>query len=369
MKTLHSSLVMLLVWAFTHAAFAHDPGLSSANIARTPDHVKVTLTLAWPDLAMARAAVTGSDIASIEAEPPPTFGPEWSAMAAGFVRVVADGAVQNSDVPSLLQSRTEAADVIVEITWPRVAAVPLRVEFPVLTKLPFGHRMVLTLDDSTEPVALLRERLAVWELPAPVVSTLSTQDSDSGAVPAATPSSWTSFLLLGVEHILIGFDHLCFLLALLIVAPRLRDVVALVTTFTVAHSLTLAAAATGLVSLSPRMVEPLIAISIIYIGLENLVLRKPPRHRLLVVFAFGLIHGLGFASVLGERLPGVTGFGVLPPLLAFNVGVELGQLAVAACLVPLILLARAQPRLAPKFQPALSLVIASAGVIWLFQRV
>ena len=182
-------------------------------------------------------------------------------------------------------------------------------------------------------------------------------------------TSWPSFVLLGVEHILIGFDHLCFLLALLIVATRLRDVVALVTTFTVAHSLTLAAAALNLVSLSPRLVEPLIALSIVYIGIENLVLRRPPRYRLAVVFGFGLIHGLGFASVLGDRLPGVTGYAVVPPLLGFNLGVELGQLAVAACLVPLIKLARARPKFATRFQPAMSLAIAAAAMVWLIQRV
>jgi hydrogenase/urease accessory protein HupE len=174
---------------------------------------------------------------------------------------------------------------------------------------------------------------------------------------------------LGVEHILIGFDHLCFLLALLLVAVRTREVVALVTTFTIAHSLTLAAAALGLISLSPRLVEPLIAASIIYVAVENLVLRRQPPYRLAVVFGFGLVHGLGFAGILAERLPGVTGAAVIPPLLAFNAGVELGQLAVAACLVPLIRMARAQPRIAPKLQPTLSLLIAMAGVVWFFQRV
>jgi hypothetical protein len=142
-----------------------------------------------------------------------------------------------------------------------------------------------------------------------------------------------------------------------------------VTTFTLAHSLTLAAAATGLVSLSPKIVEPLIAVSIVYIGVENLFLRRPPRHRLALVFGFGLVHGLGFASALAERLPGVTGVAVILPLLGFNVGVELGQLAVAACLVPLLWFARTRAALEPRLQPAFSLVIATAGVIWFWQRI
>jgi len=162
---------------------------------------------------------------------------------------------------------------------------------------------------------------------------------------------------------------LCFLLALLLVAAGLRDVFRVVTTFTVAHSMTLAAAATGIVSLSPRIVEPLIAVSIVYVGMENLFLRRAPRHRLALVFGFGLVHGLGFASALAERLPGVKGFAMVLPLLGFNGGVELGQLAVAACMIPLIRLGRSRPVFAPRLQPAFSLAIAAAGVIWFCQRV
>ena len=369
MTSIRSLIAVFLAWALAGSALAHDPGLSSANLTRTHDGLKVTLTFDWSDLGLLRAAATETDIASIESQPPVAFGPEWGPIVTGFVKVLAGDEQLASVVPSLANSPDEAGDVVVSYEWPRLAPTPLKVEFPVLSKLPFGHRMVLTIDAATEPVALLRERLATWELPAPAVSSESMQQAGEAARPVRSPSSWTSFLLLGVEHILIGFDHLCFLLALLIVATRLRDVVALVTTFTVAHSLTLAAAATGLVSISPRLVEPLIAASIVYVGIENLMLRRPPRYRLVLVFAFGLIHGLGFASVLSERLPGVSGVAIVPPLLAFNVGVELGQLAVAACLVPLISLARSQPKLAPRFQPALSLVIASVGMIWLFQRV
>ena len=350
---------------------AHDPGLSSANILRSDGGVKVTLTFAWPDLGLLRSAAEGSDLGSIEPKPPDAFGPELAPIVGSFVQVLADGAVQPQPVSDISRSPVEIDDVVITLVWLDAAHGPLRIEFPVLKKLPFGHRMVLTIGEGTEPVALLRERLAVWELPATLVSNFPAQAAHAAApeTPMKARTTWSSFVLLGVEHILIGFDHLCFLLALLLVAVRLRDVVALVTTFTVAHSLTLAAAATGMVSLPARVVEPLIAASIVYIGIENLVLNRPPRYRLLLVFCFGLIHGLGFASVLAERLPGVTGIAVIPPLLGFNAGVELGQLAVAACLVPLIKLARMQPQLATSFQPALSFVIASAGMIWLFQRV
>jgi hydrogenase/urease accessory protein HupE len=241
-------------------------------------------------------------------------------------------------------------------------------EFPVLAGMPFGHRMMLALDNAPEPVGLLDARHQTWEVPSRI-------DTGSSSSPSATTLtmpvrvSWFSFVLLGIEHILTGFDHLCFLLALLLVAPRLRDVLTVVTTFTIAHSLTLAAAAFGAVSLSSSIVEPLIAASIVYIGLENLFLHRQPRYRLAVVFGFGLIHGLGFASGLAERLPGVTGLAVVPPLLGFNAGVELGQLAVAACLVPLIQWAKTRPSFSIRMQPVCSFAIATAGFVWLLQRV
>lgn len=368
--TLHRSFVALLLGlALVGCAFAHDPGLSSANIMRTENRLKVTLTFAWPDLASLQSAASDSDSASLEAERPVSFGSEWQSLARKFVQVTIDGSVQPAPEAEVFPSTAEVNDVVVALEWAQVPPTVVRVEFPVIKELSYAHRIVLTIGDAPEPVALLRERLAAWELSAPLVSNVSTQQVERSPPVRDGGTSWPSFVLLGVEHILIGFDHLCFLLALLIVAARLRDVVALVTTFTIAHSLTLALAALNVVSLSPRLVEPLIALSIVYIGIENLVLRRPPRYRLAVVFGFGLIHGLGFASVLGERLPGVTGYAVVPPLLGFNLGVELVQLAVAACLVPLIKLARAQPRFAPKFQPAMSLAIAAAGMVWLFQRV
>ena len=370
MKLTRSLLGCGLALFLVGRIFAHDPGLSSANISRADQRLQVTLTFAWSDLSMVGPEGRDGASASDAPLPPDVFGREWTNAAAGFVKVFAEGELPPAGSPTFSRSATEAADVVIRFEWPQVTPGPLRVEFPVISDLPFGHRMLLTIGDETEPAAMLRARLAVWHLSTTTVSSVTLQSvAQTTATTAPEGVKWTSFLLLGIEHILMGFDHLCFLLALLLVAVGLRDVVALVTTFTVAHSLTLAAAATGYVSLSPSLVEPLIAASIVYIGIENLVLRRQPRHRLALVFGFGLIHGLGFATALGERLPEVTGLAVVPPLLAFNAGVELGQLVVAGCLVPLIRLARSQARVAPRLQPAVSFVIATAGFIWFFQRV
>ncbi|MEO7412846.1 MAG: HupE/UreJ family protein [Opitutaceae bacterium] len=345
--------------------FAHDPGLSSAHVVRTDSRLEVRLTFAWSDLSPLTEKTAASERpAAGELE---SLGGELSRAGDRFVDVYSDNTRQSAAIPVVSPGAASANEVIVSLEWPRVAAGPLRIEFPILGKMAFGHRMVLTLDEATDAAALLDSRHATFALTA----VTSVPVSSSPSVVASEPprSSWMSFLGLGLEHILTGFDHLCFLFALLLVAVKAKEVIGVVTAFTVAHSLTLAAAATGLVSLSPKLVEPLIAASIVYIGVENLFLRRPPRHRMALVFGFGLVHGLGFATALAERLPGVTGFAIVPPLVGFNLGVELGQLAVAALLIPLLHFVRARFTQAARLQPAFSLVIAVAGIVWFCQRV
>ena len=358
-------LGLMSVLALAAPAFAHDPGLSSAHLSRVADRIEARLTFVWSDLAPLVANTFASEIpneATLE-----SLGVELGSSRDRLVDVYSGDLRQSPAAPEISAEVSSANEVIVTRIWRGVPAGPLRVEFPVLRKMAFGHRMILTLDEVVEPVALLDARHATWNLTALNFAPLATPGVE---VSATRPrSSWTGFLGLGVEHILSGFDHLVFLFVLLLAAVRTREVIGVVTTFTLAHSLTLAAAATGLVSLSPKLVEPLIAASIVYIGVENLLMRRPPRHRLAVVFGFGLVHGLGFATALSERLPDVTGFAIVAPLIGFNLGVELGQLAVAALLIPLLAVGRAHAALGTRLQPACSLVIAAVGVVWFFQRV
>ncbi|HED64460.1 MAG TPA: HupE/UreJ family protein [Planctomycetes bacterium] len=155
------------------------------------------------------------------------------------------------------------------------------------------------------------------------------------------------FLRLGIEHILSGFDHLAFLLALLVAAPRWKSLLGVVTAFTLAHSITLAATVLDpdgpLARIPGRFVELAIALSIAYVAFEGL-LRSRPKNTWPEAFGFGLLHGLGFASYLGDALRGET---LVPTaLFGFNLGVEVGQLAVVVGL-SLVLLAgsRAAPGL------------------------
>ncbi|NWF25749.1 HupE/UreJ family protein [Streptomyces sp. PKU-EA00015] len=150
-------------------------------------------------------------------------------------------------------------------------------------------------------------------------------------------SSTGRFVAMGLEHILLGIDHVLFLVLLLLGAQGWRSVVRLATSFTVAHSVTLALAVLGWVEVPAEIVEPLIALSIVYVAVENIA-RGESRHRVLVVFGFGLLHGLGFAGALSFT-DDFTGR-LLVSLLSFNLGIELGQLAIVLLVFPLLLLAR-----------------------------
>ncbi|MEO8897030.1 MAG: HupE/UreJ family protein, partial [Rhizomicrobium sp.] len=143
------------------------------------------------------------------------------------------------------------------------------------------------------------------------------------------------FVIMGFYHILEGIDHLLFLFCLVIPFRRVRPLIPVVTAFTVAHSITLIASAYGFapdVLWFPPLIEMLIAVSIVYMALENIVVEHPTR-RWIITFFFGLVHGFGFSFVLRETLQ-FAGSHVLPSLLAFNVGVEIGQLLVLALFVP-----------------------------------
>lgn len=147
----------------------------------------------------------------------------------------------------------------------------------------------------------------------------------------------------GTHHIFVGYDHIAFLVALLLAVTRWRTLVTIVTSFTVAHSLTLLASALDLVRIPSRLTEVLIAASIVYVAGENLFARgRAFRHRAFVTFAFGLVHGLGFASQLRARLAEIPGRVVLP-VLSFNLGVELGQLAIVSIVFPLLVRLRQGP--------------------------
>jgi hydrogenase/urease accessory protein HupE len=184
---------------------------------------------------------------------------------------------------------------------------------------------------------------------------------------AATPTWGTawSFVRLGIEHIFTGYDHILFLFGLLLIGTTLRSLVAIVTSFTVAHSTTLALATLGVVTPIPWTIEAAIALSIVYIGFEN-VFARDPKYRWKITFLFGLVHGFGFAAVLRDlNLPHSS---IAISLFGFNVGVEVGQIAIVSLMYPLLRWLTRSPYRLPVVRFASS-AIALVGLIWFYQRI
>ncbi len=191
----------------------------------------------------------------------------------------------------------------------------------------------------------------------------------SDVLPMTRGQVVRTYLELGFTHILPkGTDHILFVLGIFLLSIRLKPILMQVTAFTIAHTITLALTIYGVVSLSPRIVEPLIALSIVYVAVENILTPNLSPWRVAVVFAFGLLHGMGFAGVLSQL--GLPRSEFLPALLSFNVGVELGQLAVIAGAFLLIGLAfRNKPWYRRWIVIPGSIAIAIVGLFWFVQRV
>jgi hydrogenase/urease accessory protein HupE len=189
------------------------------------------------------------------------------------------------------------------------------------------------------------------------------------APPAATRSTiaW-QHLRLGFTHILPnGFDHILFVLGLFLLSAKWRPLFAQISAFTIAHSITLGLTMYGVVSLPPRLVEPMIAVSIVYVAIENLVTNELKPWRVALVFSFGLLHGMGFAGVLRDI--GLPHAQFLTALVSFNVGVEAGQLTVVAIAFTTVAAWRSNRPLYRRYivQPA-SFAISLIGLFWTLQR-
>ncbi|HEY6476349.1 MAG TPA: HupE/UreJ family protein [Polyangia bacterium] len=234
-------------------------------------------------------------------------------------------------------------------------AVPaeLTLSLPILAELAPGHRHLARLFRAGKPqVKVLDRAHATWTL------------AGGGSTSSAFGLAW-SMLKLGIEHILTGADHLVFLFGLILVGGRLRSLIGVVSAFTLAHSITLALAALSIFAPSPRLVEPAIALSIAYVGIENLFVQDASK-RWRITFPFGLIHGFGFAGALREiALPHAQ---IPVALVSFNLGVEIGQLAVLSVALPVVLTIRRAPWFGDRGVKALSVAIAVGGGVLFIAR-
>lgn len=176
------------------------------------------------------------------------------------------------------------------------------------------------------------------------------------------------FVPSGVEHILIGPDHLLFLVGLLLLGGTLRQLALVVSAFTLAHSITLSMAALNLLNPPARIIEPAIALSIVYVGADNLMVRDGRDMRGWIAFAFGFIHGFGFANVLREMDLPRTALGW--SLFSFNLGVEVGQLLVVVTVASALAAIRARSETAGRRLAVVgSVAVIAAGTFWFVQRV
>ena len=178
--------------------------------------------------------------------------------------------------------------------------------------------------------------------------------------------SATQFLLLGLEHIFTGYDHILFVISLLFGAKTFKNILSLVTAFTIAHSITLILATLEIVQLPGRFIESAIALSIIYVALIN-IFNSDSKHQPWLAFGFGLIHGFGFAGILSEmRLDGSQ---LATSLLSFNIGIEIGQLIIVSLVFPIILWLRKFTFKPVKWViPGTSVAILAFGLIWFIER-
>lgn len=181
----------------------------------------------------------------------------------------------------------------------------------------------------------------------------------------AVGTGFVYFLWQGIVHILGGLDHVLFVISLVLVIYGWRQLAVVVTSFTVAHSLTLAFGALELISVSPHLVEPLIAASIIYVAVENMV-RESPNARTSLTFGFGLIHGLGFSGVLTSL--GLPPSDLVPALFGFNLGVELGQLMIVGPLFIGVGYIRKKERWYKKVKISVCSLVAAMALWWFVER-
>jgi hydrogenase/urease accessory protein HupE len=340
LSRLASRVIVGVVIALTGTVrlLAHDPGLSLLDVRIEPRQIVAVLSLAGAD-----AALVG--------------GPD------AFSKLTQDALQLSLDGRSIAPSATsiwsdESGGLHGRMIYDRPSGSRLVLRSTIMSHLARGHRELLTIHGPDGVV--LSERML--DAASDNVAT------DISSVGGAASSTAGRFLLLGVEHILTGYDHLLFLAGVLVVLRRWRDVVQTITAFTVAHSITLALATTGLVLVPGRTVEPLIAASIVYVGIENLV-KGVQGSRWKLTFAFGLVHGLGFATVLRDLGIGTNGNGAIAlPLASFNAGVEIGQMAVAVVLVPAFWWLGTRPTSRIRFAAAWSVMVIAAGSYWLLER-
>lgn len=354
-------LFLLLLLAGTVAVHAHNPGLSSGYAHLKTNQVVVEVVYALGDV---------ETIFLIDRNTDGRLDPQEISDGTNKLKVFAEQALTCSfdghpqKLPEALVEIDDQNNCQFRWIFPARPANTLEIVSRWVEIMPTGHQQIFTVKDQ---LTALHDEWLLTSVGTVVEVRLKPTHHQKPLVKK--PARFGTFFRLGLKHIITGYDHLLFLFGLLLVCTRPLEMVKIITAFTVAHSLTLVLATLGWITVSSRWVEPLIAASIIFVGIDNLLNRDKPKNRVWLTFAFGLVHGLGFAGLLEEMNLARESGGVLVPLFSFNLGVEAGQLAIAALILPVILRSRRHPNYQCRWLPVLSVMIATAGGFWLIQRV
>ncbi len=341
-------MATLLLFAFLGSAHAHTGGMTGfATITISGKLVRYNLTLSdVPPGPLAEQMHLG------QAGVAPDYQPLISAISEK-IHLTSDG--------------TACAATEGRIVPPSAASVSLTGTVEFICPVEVGKLTIR--DDMSDVMGASQHTLAaiVWSGGSQQFAFGSDARETSIVVTEAARASRGagSFFPLGIEHILTGYDHLLFLLALMLRGGGLWSLLKIITAFTIAHSITLALAALDVVVLPSALVESVIALSIAYVALENLLPRYAVSRRWAVSFMFGLAHGFGFSSVLREI--GLPKENLLLSLLNFNLGVEAGQLTVVLLVVPILMRLKSRSW-EPRMVATISGVILAVGLVLFVDR-
>jgi HupE / UreJ protein len=374
-----SALVGAALLALATTAQAHKASDSYLQLTAAPDRLEVRWDIALRDLDVALDLDSDGDGKLT-----------WGEVRAAWPRIEAY-ALQRLSIDGCaltptgrgLERRNDGAYAVLYLRSACTLPTPPRIAYSLFADVDPTHRGIAKVQRPGQDVVLsvLEPTAAPARGAAAGASAPAAASAERSAEPRDRSGSRWQFLAEGVRHILTGYDHVLFLLCLLLPSVLRRTatgwrpverlwqavlpVAGIVTAFTVAHSITLALAALKLVALSPRFIEPAIAVTIILAALDNLLPIFPVR-RVVVTFFFGLIHGFGFANVLAElNLPRAA---FAWALLQFNLGLELGQLLIVAVATTTLFTLRNWPGYRRAVVGAGSLAAIAIGLAWLVER-
>lgn len=356
------SFIFLLIQLQT--VHAHPPGLSSADLTIKPEGLDAKITFALQDIEAFVPLDKDQDAEVTDAELDAATH-RIAIYVANEFKVLIDG----KEIKALLASKVsfdKQNNTIVELMFSGKPSNTLGIESKLLSKLPADHKQYVTVkDEAGHEIGkkMLTQKANILEI--------NLKNNASNETTENHPTStFADFLKLGVEHILTGYDHLLFLFSLLVITRSFWPAIKIITFFTIAHSITLALAGMNIVNIPSSIVEPLIAATIVYVGLENIFRadKVTTKQRCILTFFFGLIHGFGFAGVLREMGISSIETGILVPLFSFNLGVELGQITVAAIVLPLIWWLHDKEKISKYLVPVGSVLTCIAGGYWLLER-